>query len=768
MLYYIYLSLHPKRSVPVMSAIAPRRVLERSRVQTLVILAAVVTGRSLAAETPVIIAAADKPLEQVTVLGRRPGEDSIQLDREAGVASTLGLDTRDTPLSVSIVGRDTMQERGQRTALDATNSAVGVSGGTLPGTIPRFSMRGFTDNNVTLLRDGIRQNTMAQSSRPVDAYMLERVEVLKGPASIMYGEGAVAGAINYVSREPVFEPRREAYVIAGQFEDRRGGFSSAGPIGGAADEFAYQLAIGLVDSGGYAARTATEQYSLSAGFAWRPSDSLLTTIQYDAADEEVDAWFGVPLLYDAVIDTRSGVQQVRRANSATDTLVNARIDRRVRRNNYNLADAFTEATNQYARWTLNYRFDEQWSLQNVLYLATHDVDWRNSENYVWNPATNLVERDLFYIYRDDRITGNRAALTWQGRAGPLGALRIVGGFDWSDNELVRGTRVPGALPASLVNVALLDPAAVNTPTTFVNFVPQADARIETASPFVELLIEPSARLKIIGGIRRDRIDVERIDRLTPSNSLSRDYRPTTGRLGMVWTVAPQWNVYGSWTTAAEPVQQFVSISTAQGALSLQRGRQWEVGLKATIFGGTVDLTAAAYQIEKSDLLTTTVIGGQSVSQTVGEQQSRGVELAGAWRASNSLVVEANAAFTDAEFSSFNEVVAGGNLSRDGNTPPNVPRWVANAFVRYDLLPRWTVTGALRYVGARYANNANLIELDSFLTLDASIDYSPGRWTVGLRGRNLTDELYADWAINQGLQQRLADPRSAEIFAQVRW
>jgi outer membrane receptor protein involved in Fe transport len=299
----------------------------------------------------------------------------------------------------------------------------------------------------------------------------------------------------------------------------------------------------------------------------------------------------------------------------------------------------------------------------------------------------------------------RTAITWQSDTSAVGRSRIVGGLDWSDNDLIRGTRAPGTLPATFVNVSLFDPVAVTTPAAFLNFVPQAEACLTTRSPFVEALVEPIEGLRLIASLRRDDIDLQRIDRLSAANSLTRDYQPTTDRIGVVWSPAPRWNLYGSFTTAAEPVQQFVSITSAQGALSLQRGRQVEVGLKATTLGGDLD---------------------------------------------------------------FNEAVAGATLVRDGNTPPNVPTWIANAFVRYEFAPRWTLSAGGRHVGRCYANNANLIDLDGFEVFDASIDFSSGRWTVGVRGRNLTDELYADWAIDQGLQQRVGDPRSAEAHLQVRW
>jgi iron complex outermembrane recepter protein len=711
-------------------------------------------------------------LGRVEVPGKRPAPAPLSLDDAASTASHLGLPIRQLPASVSVIDRQEMERRGFRTPLEATVTAVGVTGGILPGSVPRYSMRGFSDNNITLLRDGIRQNTMAQSSRPVDAFVLDRIEVIKGPASLMHGEGAVGGAINYVSRAPEFLPSTELLAAAGSYDAWRIGATTTAPF--ANNAAAYRLTGALSDSGsGYIERSANRISSVALGLAFKPSADFSGSVQFDGQTEDIASWFGLPVIYDQAINTLTGQPRSSGpANPATDVLVNARIDPRTRRFNYNLQDSFTDGKNTFTRAQVNWRASAAFALRAQLYYVTHFLDWRNSENYVWNPNTALVQRDLFYIYRDDDLTGAKLQAQWDGKPGGL-PLRVAAGVDTNRNNLIRGTRAPGTLPAAAFNVPLLGPNIGATPAQFAQYVPQADARVLTHAPFIEAAVDVTPAIKLLGGLRYDRIDVDRIDYLNPAASANQRYAPTTGRLGAMWSVWPQTQVYASYATSADPVQQFVSITAQQAALSLQKGRQVELGIKQSAPAHGIDWTLALYDIRKNDLLTTSLVNGVSTSQTVGQQSSRGLEAAVAWRPNPAWQVGANAAWTRARFDDFAETVANPAagqagqpvtvlISRSGKTPPNVPQRTANVYVNFKPLTQWTVSAGVRYVSQRFANNANLIELDGFTLLDAAVEYTHRNWTATLRGRNLSDKLYADWAINQGLQQRVGDPRTFEL------
>jgi iron complex outermembrane recepter protein len=749
-------SIHPALGVACLTATAPA-ALVYAQPQT---------------ETP-------QHVERVIVSSAREAPAPLSLDTASDTASTLGLPLRALPLSASIIDRDEMERRGARNVLEATTTAVGVTGGTLPGSNPRYSMRGFTDNNITLLRDGIRQNTMAQSSRPVDTFMLDRIEVLKGPSSMMHGEGAVAGAVNYVSRATSFTPTTEATVAGGSYDAWRLGATTSRPFAGGSAAFRLSAATSQTGSG-YTPRSNNGIDSLAVALTWKPSRSLSINVAIDSQREDIDTWFGLPVIYDQAMNTLiDRVRTTGPANTATDRLVNARIEPSTRRFNYNLSDSYNVGKNTFTRAKLAWNVSPELIGRLTAYEALHFLDWRNSENYVWNPNTSLVQRDLFYIRRDDVLRGARGDLAWTPKFASERNMRVVVGFDLNRNELQRGSRAAGALPASIFNVALNNPNSGETPSQFASFVPQADATVKTLAPFAEFALDALPNLKLIGGLRNDRIEVDRIDRINAAASAQQTYRPITGRFGTVWSAARLTQLYASVATSADPVQQFVSISATQAALTLQKGRQYEAGVKHSSDDGRWNLTGAVYTIEKNNLLTTTLVGGVSTAQAVGGQSSRGIEIAAAWKLNNDVSLSANSAWTRARFDDFAETVANPAapaagqpativVQRAGNTPANVPKWTANALIRWRISPSWELATSLQHVGKRQANTANLIQLPAYTLLGAAVEYSAQSWTVGLRVRNASDRLYADWSINQGLQQRVGDPRTFELTFRARF
>ncbi len=133
--------------------------------------------------------------DTVVVTGQR------LLDARTEVGGRLGLSNREIPAIVDVVTQEDFQVQGVRTALEAMNAAPGVNSGNLPGSVGAASMRGF-HRAINYLYDGVRMANSDVGVRNWDAWSFERIEVIKGPASVTSGEGALAGAINFVPRRP--------------------------------------------------------------------------------------------------------------------------------------------------------------------------------------------------------------------------------------------------------------------------------------------------------------------------------------------------------------------------------------------------------------------------------------------------------------------------------------------------------------------------------------------------------------------------------------
>jgi iron complex outermembrane recepter protein len=706
-----------------------------------------ITGAAIAAET-----GSEHTPDTVTVQAAR--ERSVNLTDVVTTGSRLGLETKDLPASVSVVTQELIQLTGARTALESIQSAVGMTGSTGVGSIPSYTTRGFTGSDITIMRDGIRQNTSSQASRPLDSFLFERIEVLKGPASLLYGEGAVGGAVNYVSKTAPTRFTGEAYASGGSWDTYRAGLGLGGPSG--IDDVYYRFDASHNSSNGYVDRSEYDYNAFAGDVRWEISDRTSLSLSASLLTDDTTSYYGTPLVYDAIID-QNGVQAVRRANTLTDTLVNPRIVRGTERLNYNIADNFVRGQNGFYRLIFQTRIGDNLTLRNEAYAATQNLMWRNAESTVWNPATQLVERGSFLlIYRNDLQLGDRLDLTWDSQiAGHTNRLLVGALYD--NNDQVRNTGQPTPTNITPVNVPLtgFDPG-VGPAASFIRTV---GVVTETSAVYIEDVFEPTDNLKLIGGLRYDRIDVER-ESFIGAPFFSKSYSPVTGRVGVVYSLTPDSNLYASYSKAAQPVSQLVSLLATQADFSLQKGAQLEVGVKTSLWNNLGDLTVAVYDIKKKDLLTSTIVDDVRLNSQIGAQVSQGAEVALSLAPASGWRVEGNLAYTwKAEYEDFNENLGTGVISRSGKTTTGVPDLVAGLFVVHNWTD-WSVNAGLRHVAARWANTNNSIKLDSYTTLDAAIVYRYGPVVATLRGRNLTDELYTSGS--SALAPRLEDPRSAEL------
>lgn len=233
----------------------------------------------------------DEPvnLDRVEVTADQETSFALPLDAAPRTGSRLGLANRDLPASVSVVTQELIQLRGARTAVEAIESAVGMTGGTSLGSIPNYATRGFAGNDVTIMRDGIRQYTASQSSRPLDSFPVDRVEVLKGPASLMFGEGAIGGAVNYVSKLPDKKARGEALASLGAWETYRVALGFGGPVARGKPLF-YRFDATRQSSEGYVDRSSTELNGFAASARWEPTATTTLTFSGTFLKDDIESY----------------------------------------------------------------------------------------------------------------------------------------------------------------------------------------------------------------------------------------------------------------------------------------------------------------------------------------------------------------------------------------------------------------------------------------------------------------------------------------------
>lgn len=663
------------------------------------------------------------------------------LQAPVSTGSNLDMTLMQTPASVEIIDRTRLEERGDANLVDAITRAAGFSGMTHPGNgNSAVSSRGFTDaNSITRLYDGTRQFGGVGVTFPFDTWSVDRIEVLRGPASVIYGNGAIGGVVNVVPKKPTRGPiQNEISATVGTENTQRLGFGSGGAIN---DKLSYRLDIGGNRSDGWVDRGDSRDLNFSGAIRLDVSPEFSLQLNHAEGRQHPMRYFGTPLV------------DGRQLSSLRDK-------------NYNVEDSridFTDRrTELAAQWTPN----ADVTVRSKLYQIDSHRYWRNAEKYVFDTNADMVDRSSYTEIRHDQSeVGNTTDATFRGSLFGM-KNQVSVGFNLSastfkhTNNGYEGTPVPD--PVNPLNPV---------PGYFVSytpFVPVYRNNAQSYAVFTEDRLELNDKWSVVAGLRYDHSNVTRRDLKTGIEQLDQNYSNIGWRLGTVFAPRPDLSFYAQYSEAADPVGGLLMITQAKGHFDLSTGKQLEVGVKNAFAEGKGEWTVALYDIRKDNLLTTNPENPDQTVQ-VGQQSSRGIEGTLSLAFARNWQFDANASILHAQFDDFTESVGGIATSRDGNVPTNVPERLANVWLSWRFQPQWTASAGLRYVGKRYADNANTLKLPSYTTADMAL-----RWdvaadtTLTLHGFNVFDKRYYTTAYYNSTQWLVGADRRFELTLQHRF
>lgn len=693
--------------------------------------------------TPGAAAQPKQETQTVTISAERDKRDNL-LAQTSDSGSGLGLTLRETPASIDVLSQEAMQARGDRTMVEAVGKVPGMNGGRVGGSHIGFSARGFIDNGVTWLYNGVRVPGSSNfSSRILDTANLDRIEVLRGPASVLNGEGGTGATINLVSRAPSFtqQPLELDYTF-GSYNAHRLHAGTGGVLQDDAVAFRTDLSTSRFGSNVKDERTTLDRFTGSLLF--KLSNQLKLTLELDKLRDNVDNYYyGTPL-------------------------VNGKIDASLRRVNYNnLTD------NIYASDTLWLRANLEWQATPDILVRSHTYgydafrNWRDVDDFTYIAgAVPTVRRNTWAdLDHDHQLAGTRADVLVKGKLAGMDNRLLVGAdlnrtdFKTRRNGFPAGTEAP---------VDAYNPPEVplSAGTSMLKTLAR-DVAIEQWSLFAEDQLTLSPQLKLVGGLRHDSFNTQWIYHdQTGSPKETKRHSFNSWRLGAVYDLAPETTVYASYASAVEPGGSLVILNRNQSQLDLTTAKQIEAGLKQGFWGGRGEWTAAVYDIRKRNVFVPDP-ARPSNRLPVGKQSSQGLELSLGLRPSTAWLVDGNLAYVHARYDEFSAGNPPVNLS--GKVPRLVPQWMANLGVQYKPAAAWTLGAWARHVEKSYINDANTLELPAYTTLDLSANYQASKSVdLGLRVRNATDALYAESSYGPSAQVLIANPRSFEVSVRLRF
>ena len=615
------------------------------------------------------------------------------------------------PQSVSVVTADQIQDQAAQNVGEALNYTPGVFG-TPWGTDPRFDtpyLRGFSAassqylNGLALIREN--------GSTSIEPYGLERIDVLLGPSSVLYGQGNPGGLIDMVSKRPVFERFGEVNLQAGSYDRYTGSFDLGGPVLGR-DDLAYRLTGLIRDGGTQTDHVEDNRYFFAPAVTWQPSAvtslTVLANIQYDEPSTPV----GLPLEY--TLDSENGYSAPRSLylgdpdyNTSARTLASLGYDF-----SHTVENELTFRQNARYLWL-------DWDYSALYYSGLSATD-----PFVTNRGSSTSEEELGTFTIDNQ-------LEYAVNTGPV-SHTLLAGLDVRYHK-IDTTYDFGLAPA----ISILNPTYGMTIPSGSWYNSHTDGSLTQFGVYGQDQIRYDNWLLTLGL----RHDWARTDSTTTSNfgdtSQLQDDSALSTRAGLTYLFDNGIAPYVSYSTSFQPVIGNMPASLGGEPFDPSTGEQYEAGIKyqPTFFDGF--FTAAVYDLTQKNVQSTALVDG--VNQTIqnGEVHVQGVELSAKASLTQGLDLLVSYTFTNAEISE------GDN---SGNRPANVPENMANAWLDYTLhtgpLDGLGFGAGVRYIGSRYDLDTNDNLLPANTLFDAAVHYQWGdNYKASLNINNIADEKY---------------------------
>ncbi|MDN3222239.1 TonB-dependent siderophore receptor [Pseudomonas nunensis] len=632
----------------------------------------------------------------------------------------------ETPRSVSVVTAQRMKDQKSQTLTDVLGYVPGIfappfaAGDSLAGDL--FFIRGFnaTDYGYGLLRDGLRVqgNRYDTSTEP---YGLERVEIFRGPSSLLYGENAPGGLVNLVSKRPTATPQGEVQLSYGSNNRRQLGVDVSGPLN---DEGNIQGRIVML---GRNADTQTDHVpddrlyiapSLTLNFDDFNTLTLLANYQKDHTNMEL----GLPAAGTLLTNPNGKLSK--------DTMLGDPDWNTFERETWSTGYEFTHSFNDDWQFRQNSRYMQS-------RITRHETWPGNLNNAGFGTRLNVTAYDRFnksMVYSlDNQLEGKF-------QVGGLENTVLFGGsFDRTSFNQDWDAGVVG--PIDIYNpVYLRDPT---TPIAVQNTLLEQQMK----GAYAQIQSKYDHWLFLLGG-RQDWVDSDFRDKVARGSNISSEDKKFTYQGGVMYQFDNGLTPYVSYSTAFVPVQQ---ISNSGAPLDPITSSQYEVGLKYEPVGWDTAFTASVYDLRKKD---DTYFDATTASyRQVGESRSKGVELELNSNLTPNLNVTAAYTYTDARITKDSAT----SLVKD-HQMTGVPRNQASVWAKYRFLESSLkglyVGGGVRYFDSAFAYTSPTLygKLDAgdVTLVDAAIGYQIDRnWTVDLNAKNLFDKEYVSGCNDAG-------------------
>ncbi|NDJ17069.1 TonB-dependent siderophore receptor [Myxacorys almedinensis A] len=630
--------------------------------------------------------------EEVTVTGEGQGRYRVP---NSSTATRTDTPLRDIPQSIQVIPQQVLEDRNVRTVIESVETVSGVvyNGGFADAPTGSVIIRGFQQQQQ--FRNGFRDTDRTGLT---GLGTVEQIEVLKGPASVLFGAVEPGGIINVATKQPLSEPFRKFTFEVGNRSFIQPSLDFSGPLN-TDKTVLYRLNASYQNLDGFQEFATSKLTTIAPSISFKIGDRTDLNLYY----EYINSFANPPEGYAVLLSDGS--------KSPRSTYLG-------------YPDfSFRDFTTQKFGYGLNHKLNDNWQIRN-----TFSGTVSNARDTTADPSA--------LIGVGDRLLEMSASDSKFSTENYFGQIDAVGKFKTGSisHQLLFGfdaNRTIETFSRETVSVPDLDIFNPNyniQSPTFTERVVFPQPTTQRYGLYLQDQVALLDSLKLLIGGRLDWIttDVEGTPRQQDSA-----FSP---RIGLVYQPSESVSLYTSYSQSFNPTSGF---NPDGRAFKPSKGRQFEVGVKADFLDGRLSTTLAAYQITKSNI-TTPDPNDPQFSIQVGEQRSRGIELDVSGEILPGWKVIASYAHTDAKVTQDNSTPVGNRLT-------NVPKNQVSLWTTYEIQ-----NGGLRglgfglglsYVGDRPGDLSNSFTLGDYLRTDAALYYRRNRLNMAINVRNLFNTDY---------------------------
>ena len=654
-------------------------------------------------------------LPAVTVTAAKDGNDYVA--PTSGSATKTEMALRDVPQTINVVPAAVIRDQHALSIQDVMKNIPGVGLSTGDGQRDQVFIRGFTAIGDQFV-DGFRDDALYFR----DLSNVERLEVIKGPAAVLYGRGSSGGLVNRITKKPGLDITDVALSLTNT-AGRRGEID----VGRAGEEVSWRLTGARELSDSYRDQQFLNRTALAPTVAIRLSGDTRLLLQGDYLEDRRLTDFGIPSYQGRPVS----------------------VDARTYYGAANARDAdFSQSRVASTSATLTHKFSDTLSLRNAFRYYDYHLD-RNNTNISGNVNEVRATMNLGHakLNRDENGWFNQTELTQKLVTGNVRHEVLYGaefGTQGKDASSWAATVVAN-------NMSIFNPVLPRVDRTKLGVRSDTFGTYDTAAGYVQDAITFSEQWKALAGLRYDRY--QQRSRLVnaagaTTANLSRTDSAWSPRAGLVWQPGATQSYYASWSRSFQPSGENFALAANNADLAPEATRNTEVGAKYDLMDGRASATVSLFRLERDNIKTSDPITNRIVP--VGTQRTDGLELTfnadlrGGWK------MTAGYAYLDATITDSIAVdrsvnapgtTTASSIAVKGKRATLTSRNTANLWLTKDLGHGVTVGGGANAVGSRFANPGNTVLLPGYVTADAMAAYRSGKYEVQLNLNNLGDTRY---------------------------